>query len=219
MKPRPGLKSILLLLPFLSLLAGCIIPNEPPVAVIDASCLTGRAPVRISFDAYDSFDPDGTVDRCHWSFGDGQVDDGKWVSHMYYTPGTYTVTLTVWDDDGASGSVSVNIVVLEGPVASDFQVTNVEWEPGLCWLIFTFPCIHVYTTVKNNGPYPARVELAATAYNASGAIVGQTTFWSYSCDIPPGQSFVVDGDMISISGPMESVSRIVVVIASVKACN
>ena len=221
MRPRSGLKSILLLLPLLSLLAGCIIPNEPPVAVIDASRLTGRAPVRISFDAYDSFDPDGTVDRCHWSFGDGQVDDGKWVSHTYSTPGTYTVTLTVWDDGGASDSASANIVVLEGPSISDFQVTNVEWEPGTCWLIFTFPCVHIYATVRNNGPYPGKVELKATAYNASGAVVGDTTAWGIDrgCDMPRGQSYVVAGDMILISGPMEAVSRIVVVVVGVEACN
>ena len=115
---------------------------------------------------------------------------------------------------------SVTVTVLEGPVASDFQVTNVRWELGTCWLIFTFPCIHIYATVRNNGPYPGNIELRATAYDTSGAIVGQTTFRSYNgCDIPPGQSFVVDGDMIDINGPMEAVSRIVVTVASVEACN
>jgi len=116
---------------------------------------------------------------------------------------------------------SVNVIVSEGPSASDFQVITVEWEPGLCWLIFTFPCIHVYTTVKNNGPYPGKVELEATAYNASGAVVGNSIISGLDrgCEVPLGQSYVISGDMISISGPMESVSRIVVVIASVKACN
>lgn len=203
----------------LGLIAGCSLPNQPPSARIDASCLAGRAPVGISFDAYDSLDSDGHIESCYWNFGDGQTDSGMWVHHRYNTPGTYTVTLTVYDANGASGTASVTVVISEGAHASDFQVTNVRWEPGLCWLLITFPCLHVYVTVQTGGPYPANVELQAIAYDGSGAIVGQSTFTGYGCDIPLGQSYVVDTDMVAISIPMDQVSRVDVRLTGVETCN
>lgn len=46
-----------------------------------------------------------------WSFGDGQSATGQSVTHSYAAPGEYTVTLTVTDSLGNSGSASEEIGV------------------------------------------------------------------------------------------------------------
>jgi PKD repeat protein len=53
------------------------------------------------FNASGSFDPDGTIVSYEWDFGDGCSDEGIFFEHIFLEHGTYMVTLTVIDDDGA----------------------------------------------------------------------------------------------------------------------
>ena len=58
----------------------------------------------------------------HWDFGDGTQKEGKIVSHRYDCAGTYIVTVTVSDDDGASTSYScyVRVYPKDRPPIADF---------------------------------------------------------------------------------------------------
>jgi LPXTG-motif cell wall-anchored protein len=82
--------------------------NQAPIAAVTATS-TGAT---FTFSAAGSADSDGAVTGFTWSFGDGSAPaTGEQVVHEYAAPGTYTVTLTVTDDDGASTTASSQVVV------------------------------------------------------------------------------------------------------------
>ena len=60
-------------------------------------------------------DPDGTVSAWSWQFGDGNGSDQTNPLHAYVAPGTYTVTLTVSDNGGATAQTSTDIEVSAAP--------------------------------------------------------------------------------------------------------
>src|SRR6267378_1207092 len=84
-------------------------PNQPPTAAFTSSC-TGLA---CSFTSTSS-DPDGSIASYSWTFGDGATATLQNPSNTYATGGTYTVTLTVTDNLGATNSASKSVTV--GPV-------------------------------------------------------------------------------------------------------
>jgi PKD repeat protein len=72
-----------------------------------------------------SNDPDGTIVSWLWDFGDGNTSTAQHPSHTYATYGTYTVTLTVTDDDDATGSVSKDVTLTAPtPPTADFTFTT-----------------------------------------------------------------------------------------------
>ena len=79
--------------------------NQRPSADFTFSCQQ----LACSFDAGGSTDSDGTVASYAWSFGDGTTGTGKTVNHPYATGGTRNVTLTVTDNEGATGSVTKSV--------------------------------------------------------------------------------------------------------------
>ena len=62
--------------------------------------------LEVAFDGAGSYDPDGSITRYDWDFGDWNTSGGKGatVTHAYTSPGRYTVTLIVTDNDGATAS-------------------------------------------------------------------------------------------------------------------
>jgi len=89
-----------------------VIENLPPVAVIEASTLSGQIPLAVDFSAVNSHDPEFAPLTYAWDFGETNGgSDLVDASYTYHNPGTYTVVLTVWDDFGNEASDSVEIVV------------------------------------------------------------------------------------------------------------
>jgi PKD repeat protein len=101
--------------------ASVSVVNASPVATFTHTCST----LTCTFDASGSSDPDGTIKNYWWTFGDGATGWGAAVSHAYAVAGTYTVTLTVSDNSGATSaqSTSVNLTNV-APVAALIETCN-----------------------------------------------------------------------------------------------
>ena len=80
--------------------------NTPPTASFGSSCVD----LACTF-TDGSTDPDGTVTAWSWTFGDGAAATTKSPSHTYASGGTYTVSLTVTDNLGATGSTTRSVTV------------------------------------------------------------------------------------------------------------
>ena len=98
--------------------------NQPPVADFTYSV----SDMTVSFSNLSS-DPDGNIIGYHWDFGDGGTSPFQNPSHNYFAEGTYIVTLTVTDNELATGGISQFITVTreanEPPVADfNYSVYN-----------------------------------------------------------------------------------------------
>ncbi|RLG04612.1 MAG: hypothetical protein DRN68_09640, partial [Thaumarchaeota archaeon] len=91
--------------------------NLPPEATFTFEPEEPYAGQEVSFDASGSGDPDGEIVEYAWDFdGDGVTDaEGIEVFHTFAEPGTYTVKLTVTDDDGATASYEEELQIRELP--------------------------------------------------------------------------------------------------------
>ena len=85
-------------------------PNHAPTAAVTADVTSGAAPLTVHFDGTGSADPDaGDTLTYIWDFGDGTAateTTTATVSHVYADVGTFTATLQVRDNHGASSALA-----------------------------------------------------------------------------------------------------------------
>ncbi len=104
-------------------------PNQPPTARFSYTPTNPDPGDVVAFDGSASSDPDGTIVAWEWDFGDGTTGSGVVVNHAFPADGTYTVTLTVRDDDGATDSVSHTVQVGAPPTPPLPGMPEID-EPG-----------------------------------------------------------------------------------------
>ncbi|HEY64927.1 MAG TPA: S8 family serine peptidase [Caldilineae bacterium] len=108
--------------------------NKPPVATFTYTC----SGLTCDFDASGSSDPDGSIVSYAWDFGDGSTGSGVTVSHTYGTAGTYTVVLTVSDDDGATDTDSQQVTVSQGEGTMHVSAIDMWYvKRGLNYFVYT----------------------------------------------------------------------------------
>ncbi|MDQ1513414.1 MAG: hypothetical protein QOC59_1256, partial [Microbacteriaceae bacterium] len=86
---------------------GAPTPNNAPTASFTAA----TSGLTVSADGSGSSDSDGSVKAWAWDFGDGATGSGATASHTYADGGSYPVTLTVTDDQGAKDTTSKQVSV------------------------------------------------------------------------------------------------------------
>ncbi len=89
---------------------------QPPIASFNFFPANPAVGQPVTFNST-SFDPNGNpIVQQQWDFGDGSSGFGQTVQHIYFSPGTFRVTLTVTDSVGASGQASQFLAVgVSGP--------------------------------------------------------------------------------------------------------
>lgn len=108
-----------------------IIDTTHPFAKID--CETDvNVSQTIQFDASDSFDLDGEITSYEWDFGDGITKKGKTASHQFTADGSYTVQLTITDDEGNTG-VNTQVISVQPsePVLAQNETISEINEQGV----------------------------------------------------------------------------------------
>ncbi len=87
-------------------------PNQKPIPSFTLSKTTGAMPLSLSANGGASIDPDGTISKYTWKWGDGTASStGKTASHVYLKRGTFTVQLTVTDNKGATAYTTKTVKV------------------------------------------------------------------------------------------------------------
>ncbi|KGJ95074.1 S8 family serine peptidase [Colwellia psychrerythraea] len=129
--------------------------NPRPEAEFSESCTE----LSCDFDASASTDSNGTIENYSWDFGDGSTGSGVNPSHSYAIDDNYTVTLTVTDNEDATGTTAHNVRVGE-PVdenqLTDIDSRTVSTMPKDDWLRYYFDNDGSYdrftvTTSADNG--------------------------------------------------------------------
>ncbi len=106
--------------------------DRPTLSFTHAPALpTTRDDVRFNATAEDR---DGAIASVVWNFSDGTPEaSGAVVTHRFATPGTYKVTVTATDDDGATRTVSKDVTVKKSEPIVDFTMSphqNPAPKPG-----------------------------------------------------------------------------------------
>jgi serine protease len=134
-------------------------PNSRPIASFTATPSTGTVPLTVQFDASASTDAGGSIAGYNWNFGDNSAaSSGVTTSHVFQTAGTYTVTLTVTDNLGATGSTTRQVT------ASNIVVPNVVGQTQGA----------ATTAIVGAGLTVGSVNTAASATVPAGNVISQS---------------------------------------------
>ena len=98
--------------------------NQAPIANGTITPTTVQYQGTLSYNASLSSDPDGTITAYNWNFGDGTTSTSASGTKAYSAPGSYTATLKVTDNKGATGTKTFAVTVNEPEAVDDTAATT-----------------------------------------------------------------------------------------------
>ena len=129
--------------------------NNNPSAVFSETC----ALLACTFDASASSDSDGSISSYRWDFGNGDATESTSAvsNHTYAAAGTYTVNLTVTDNEGATDTSSKTVTVTDSTeppanITLTGERTNRGRTVTLSWSGASGNSVDVYVNGSLNGP-------------------------------------------------------------------
>lgn len=86
----------------------------------------------IIFDAGDSYSPQGQIVGYEWDFGDGEKErsDKPLIEKAFSMPGTYSVSLTLLDEEGRTAKTELYLPVVAMPAFSPVEQGFPEEQPA-----------------------------------------------------------------------------------------
>jgi len=96
----------------------------PPIATFTYEPLNPYTYTTVYFNST-SHDQDGYIASWTWNMDDGTILYGENVTHQFTNPGSYTIMLTVTDNDGIPDTYSITI-----NVTSSLPIANFVFEPA-----------------------------------------------------------------------------------------
>jgi PKD repeat protein len=97
--------------------------NNAPIPHYTVSPPEGSTTTIFRFDGSRSTDRDGRIAKYEWDFKDGTIGRGTIAHHRFERNSTYSVKLTVTDNDGAEGFLEKELRVRGKPPVARFQIS------------------------------------------------------------------------------------------------
>lgn len=147
--------------------------KAPPGALVvtfTASPIHGTSPLTVWFNSTITGGDGGDVYT--WEFGDGASNSSANTSHVYRTPGSFAVNLTVADRGGQQGANSSTISVVAPPLALTLAATPPSGHAPLTVVLSASPSggvgPYTYNWTFGDGPDYSHAAAPTHVFNDSG---------------------------------------------------
>ncbi|WP_444998211.1 PKD domain-containing protein [Aliikangiella sp. IMCC44359] len=135
--------------------------NKVPVAEANGP-YSGTVGTKIAFSKAGSNDPDGTIASYAWDFGDGSSSSTENPTHAYNAEGTYTVKLTVTDNNGETASDTATVTVAKAN--TDIKLGNGQSITGLSGA--TGDELHYFMHIHGDAPKNLKISISGGSGDA-----------------------------------------------------
>src|SRR5438876_1204327 len=179
----------------------CPTPNQPPTADFSSSCT-----LLVCTFTSTSSDPDGTIVSYSWTFGDGGTSNEQNPTHVYTATGSYTVRLTVQDNQGATASAS-HPVSVSAPANQAPSVNAGPDDTAVTGLLYSFSWS--FSDGNHNGPWSYTIDWGDGQTSTGNEPTEGTFSAGHTYIIVLPRSFTITVTVTDASGASGSDSKVV----------
>jgi len=186
-----------------------VVSNIAPVASFTYDPMDPLVNDAISFNE-SSTDADGTIVNWTWDFDNGDISYVQNPSYQYMSPGTYSVCLTVRDDDGDSDTFCSSILVSSGEDVLDvnqsvfdrgFPVRHAadgDWAAAQNFTASVNTLSHVEVYLRQFGTASFNLTVELRKNNPEGILLDSVGF--LSSEIPTSWTwFTIDFNDVAVN--------------------